>query len=98
LMKEWYESPNRVESFAVSQSSGPGTTPGNTGMFEEFLGRLGGSLRPSGEAPQHHRKRFDPRARQARQVHELDRHNQQLLTESPYVRAQFMSKLDPRSL
>ena len=37
-------------------------------------------------------------ARDARQVHELDRHNQQLLDASPQVRQQFMSKLDTSSL
>jgi dienelactone hydrolase len=37
-------------------------------------------------------------ARQARQLHELDRHNQQLLVESPYVREKFMEKLDTTSL
>ena len=36
-------------------------------------------------------------ARQARQLHELDRHNQQLLIESPYVRQKFMAQLDPKS-
>ncbi len=41
---------------------------------------------------------FDPHARQQRQLHELDRHNQQLLSESPYVRAEFMKKLDTSSL
>jgi cephalosporin-C deacetylase-like acetyl esterase len=30
--------------------------------------------------------------------HELDRHNQQLLIESPYVRAEFMNKLDTSSV
>src|SRR5262249_48318910 len=29
-----------------------------------------------------------------RQMHEIDRHSQALLNESPYVRRQFMSKLD----
>lgn len=38
------------------------------------------------------------RARQARQVHEIDRHNQQLLIESQYVREKFMKKLDTKSL
>lgn len=42
--------------------------------------------------------RAEARARTARQVHELDRHNQQLLIESPYVRARFMEKLDTKSL
>jgi dienelactone hydrolase len=36
--------------------------------------------------------------RQAHQLHELDRHNQQLLLESPFVRAKFMEKLDTKSL
>jgi len=37
-------------------------------------------------------------SRQARQLHELDRHNQQLLVESPEVRRQFMKKLDTSSM
>jgi len=36
--------------------------------------------------------------RQARQLHELDRHNQQLLVESAQVRREFMKKLDLSSL
>jgi dienelactone hydrolase len=36
-------------------------------------------------------------ARQARQLHELDRHNQALLVESPFVRQKFMEKLDTKS-
>ena len=35
--------------------------------------------------------------RQVRQLHELDRHNQALLLESPYVRAEFMKGLDTRT-
>lgn len=35
----------------------------------------------------------DAKARHARQLRELDRHNQQLLVESPYVRKKFMEKL-----
>jgi dienelactone hydrolase len=38
------------------------------------------------------RKSFDPEDRQTRQQHEIDRHNQWLLTESPYVRAKFMKE------
>jgi dienelactone hydrolase len=37
-------------------------------------------------------------ARQARQLHELDRHNQQLLVESAEVRRQYMKKLDTSSI
>jgi hypothetical protein len=37
------------------------------------------------------------RTRQERQTHELDRHSQQLLVESPYVRQEFLKKLDTHS-
>jgi dienelactone hydrolase len=40
----------------------------------------------------------DFQSRQARQLHELDRHNQQLLIESADVRREFMKKLDLSSL
>lgn len=39
----------------------------------------------------------DVAARHARQLHELDRNNQQLLVESPYVRAKFMEGLETGS-
>ena len=39
----------------------------------------------------------DPEARQARQVHEIDRHNQRLLVESPYVRKEYFKELDTSS-
>ena len=39
----------------------------------------------------------DPAARQGRQVHEIDRHTQQLLVESTYVRKEFMKDLDTKS-
>ena len=42
-------------------------------------------------------KVVDQKARHARQMHELDRHNQQLLVESPYVRRKFMAKLNTTS-
>jgi dienelactone hydrolase len=38
-------------------------------------------------------KDSDPKPRQLRQQHEIDRHTQHLLTESPYVRAEFMKEL-----
>jgi dienelactone hydrolase len=40
----------------------------------------------------------DAQARHGRQLHEIDRHNQWLLSESPYVRAEFMKKLDTSSV
>jgi hypothetical protein len=54
-------------------------------------------LSDSGELPQRLRNSFDSKPRQRRQIHELDRHNQRLLIESPYVRAEFMKKLDTSS-
>ena len=53
---------------------------------------------PLGPFPTHLRPASDPARRQARQLAELDRHNQQLLLESPYVRAEFMKKIDTSSL
>jgi dienelactone hydrolase len=53
---------------------------------------------PDRGQPQHLRQSFDPQPRQLRQQHEIDRHNQWLLSESPYIRAKFMSKLDTSSL
>ncbi len=40
----------------------------------------------------------DAKGRQDRQLHELDRHNQQLLVASPDVRREFMKKLDTSSI
>jgi dienelactone hydrolase len=44
------------------------------------------------------RKSFDPAAREQRQMHEIDRHNQWLLAESEDVRKDFMKGLDTSSL
>jgi dienelactone hydrolase len=41
--------------------------------------------------------KIDTGARMTSQIHEIDRHNQWLLTESPFVRQTFMSKLDTSS-
>ncbi len=81
--------------------SGAGKGPfGSAPALEAFLRGLGkdDELAPSGESrPAHLRERFDPDARQRRQMHEIDRHNQWLLRESPYVRQEFMKKLDTSS-
>ncbi len=42
--------------------------------------------------PKHLRDDFDPAPRQRRQMDEIDRHNQWLLRESPYVRREFFDK------
>ena len=51
-----------------------------------------------GTEPKDRRVNFDPAARQLRQFHELDQHNQFLLTESPLVRREFMKNLNTTSL
>jgi len=81
--------------------SGEGTGPfGSERALQAFLEALspGAKLASSGEPPEHLREAFDPAPRQERQVHELDRHNQWLLSESPYVRKEFMNKLDTSSI
>ena len=42
--------------------------------------------------------KFDEESRLKRQIYEMNRHNQQLLTESAYVRKEFMSRLKTDSL
>jgi len=81
--------------------SGGGTGPfGSPDALQAMLGALApdAKLAELGEAPEHLRRRFDPDARLRRQMHELDRHNQWLLRESPYVRKEFFKKLDTGSL
>jgi dienelactone hydrolase len=66
----------------------------------QFLNQVApdAELSMSGQPPQSLRKDFDIKGRHARQLHEIDRHNQWLLSESPYVRQEFMKKLDTSSL
>ena len=81
--------------------SGNGTGPyGSPAALEAFLEALrpGSQLAPLGEGPKKLAAGFDPEARLARQIHQIDRHNQQLLAESPYARQKFISKLDFSSL
>ncbi|MFH1267690.1 MAG: hypothetical protein ABIK89_18395, partial [Planctomycetota bacterium] len=82
-------------------SSGDGAGPCGT---PEALGALLDALSPgarpaaAGSAPKAHHGQSDPAARHRRQVHEIVRHNQWLLGESPYVRKEFFGKLDADSL
>jgi len=80
--------------------SGDGTGPFGSGtallrLLESLEPR--GSLAESGKAPEHFRGEFDPAPRHRRQMHELDRHSQWLLRESPYVRKEFFNRLDTSS-
>jgi len=68
--------------------------------LDKFLTALapGTDLAKSGVTPRWIGKPVDATERLARQVHEIDRHSQALLAESPYVREQFMKKLDTSSI
>ena len=80
--------------------SGKGDGPfGSEPALSGYLNRLDNAakLAPLGALPATKAK-FNPEARQARQFHEIDRHTQQLLLESPYVRTAHFSKLDTSSL
>jgi dienelactone hydrolase len=74
-----------------AQDKSFGTKPALTAFLHSLDAKL--ALADDGGAPQHLRKSFDPQPRQLRQQHEIDRHTQRVLAESPYVRRDFMLKL-----
>jgi hypothetical protein len=81
--------------------SGDGQGPyGSPETLTDFLKALGSQdkLSEPGPLPEAKRASWDFAARQDRQIHQLDRHNQQLLERSPYQRQTFMSKLDTATL
>lgn len=84
---------------AVTAQQGEKDDLDSSKALTHFLDRLAkAKLADNGKAPEHLRKDFDPKPRQKRQLKELDRHNQQVLEESPYVRQKFMAKLKTGSL
>jgi dienelactone hydrolase len=99
----------RIELVESGGGAGP---PGSEAALAAFLRALapGAELAPAGGPPLDLREadgadgadgaaRTDgAAARLARQVLEIDRHNQDLLRESPYVRAKFLERLDTSSV
>jgi dienelactone hydrolase len=87
----------RIELVKSGTGTGP---PWSEPALDAFLQTLttGAGLAPPRPAPAPERDAADKAARHARQMHELDRHNQWLLSESPYVRQAFMARLDTSSL
>ena len=82
--------------------SGGGDGPfGSDEALKQFLGSLvtSAKLTEASLVPEHLSRQSESnvKERHARQMHEIDRHNQQLLDESPKVRDQFMSRLDTSS-
>ena len=81
--------------------SGEGTGPaGSNAALEQFLAALEprAALAPSSATLAKPARQIDNSARQARQLEELDQYTQRLLIDSPYVRTEFMKKLDTSSL
>jgi dienelactone hydrolase len=74
-----------LELIVSEDGQGPsGSEPAQAAFLKALHTEL--DVAPEGTAPEHLRPEFDPTPRHARQVHELDRHNQWLLRESHYVR------------
>lgn len=77
---------------------------GNDRVLEAFLGQvasgegLHGKLRTPPIGPKLPRPDLGVSTRQQRQLDELDRHNQWLLSESPFVRKEYMKNLDTSSV
>jgi dienelactone hydrolase len=83
----------------IMDTADAGAALGSSDRLDRFLHELAEvSAARNGAPPKATRPTLDTAARQLAQQHEIDRHNQQLLAESPYVRAKFMSKLDTSSL
>jgi dienelactone hydrolase len=89
--------PPHLELIVSGNGAGPYGTDAALRSFLDSLSREA-KLAPSSNPPQHLRREFDPGARLRRQIHEMDRHNQWLLRESPYVRKEFFNKLDTSSV
>ncbi len=89
--------PPRIELIVSGDGSGP---PGTEKALSAFLDALipDTKLAPQGPPPKLAPCPDTPESRHQRQMHELDRHTQWLLSESPYVRQEFMKKLDTSSL
>jgi len=90
-------SKSTVHLVVTDQGRGPF---GSDAALSAFLKGLGHQFLTQAvdTAPEHLRRTFEPELRQARLLEEIDNHNQWLLRESPYVRQEFMKKLDTRSL
>jgi dienelactone hydrolase len=86
----------RLQLVVGSDGTGPFGSEAALSAFLAAVSEQAQLARP-GPAPENLRPGFDPAARQARQLHELDRHTQWLLTESQYTRQKFMANLDTSS-
>jgi dienelactone hydrolase len=95
-LSEGLNPPPQIELVVSGDGKGPG---GSDGALQALLDGLGTRQRLAGSGAPPHLVASPPDAvaRQARQVQEIDRHNQHLLIESPYARHVFFAKLDTSS-
>jgi hypothetical protein len=77
-----------------------GTLPGAEGTLSSLLGTLDRTAKATASValPRAVAPLPDPEARRARLAHEIDRHNQRLLSDSAAARRAFFGKLDTKSL
>lgn len=85
----------QIDLVAVDGGVGPCGSEQTLARFGQALGLA--VVAGPGQSPEQLRASFDPAVRQTRQIQEIDDHNQWLLSESPYVRSEFMKKLDTSS-
>jgi len=87
----------RVDLVVSDDGQGPyGSPRALAGLLEALL--PGAKLAKLGPTPRATRSTWDFDLRQNRQIHQLDRHTQDLLARSPMERQTFMSKLDTTNL
>ena len=87
----------RLKLIESGEGTGPFGTPDAVRALLQSL-TPDAELAPLGKAPKNLRAEDASSLRQARAIHELDRHSQSVLRESPYVRKKFFEKLDRTSL
>lgn len=94
---EGLQPPARIDLIVSGDGQGPF---GTSDLVHAFLSALSpkATLATTGTGPEPRPSRFDPKTRQRRQMQELERHNQQLLSRSPIERARFLSRLDSTSV
>jgi dienelactone hydrolase len=64
---------------------------GVVALVKQLANRNDSADKPDDDGPRHLRTSFDPAARHARQMQQIDQHNQLLLRESPFVRRDYLN-------
>ena len=96
-LADGFHPPATVELITSGDGQGPF---GSVEMLSRFIAAVnpGTVLSPGVGTVEVVASQFDPRLRQQRQMHEIDRHNQWLLGRSAQLREKFMAGLDSSSI